>query len=242
MEMNKAAKYSARVSDKYFLSDNNRFLYVKFELVEPNELNFFAGQYVSLKVDAQGTRRCYSIASTPDNTHGFHLMAEIVPNGKGSEFLQKVEIGEVVEVMAPMGKFVVVPQNSQKKLLFVATGSGIVPIWSMINDLLINKNWLGAIRLNWGMKSEDDLFWLDNLTRLEEAHPNFVFDVVLSKPGEEWELCSGHVQDCLKRDFPNGLGEWEAYVCGSPEIVIDICQQLEQMGINKEYIHHEKFA
>ena len=125
----------------------------------------------------------------------------------------------------------------------MATGSGIVPIYSMINDLLINKHEARQMRLHWGMRNVSDLFWVDNFGRLMEDYPNFVFDLVLSKPVEGWELCSGHVQDCLMRDFPNGqLSNWEAYVCGKTELVIDIANKLEELKMKKENIFHEKFT
>lgn len=240
MELAKAEKYSARVSDKYFVSDNERFLYVKFELVLPDRISYQAGQYVSLRINDRGERRSYSMASTPDDNHGFHVLAEMVEGGKGNEFLRNIEIGQEAEVLGPLGRFVV--QKNQNKLLFVATGSGIVPIWSMINDLLINKKEKRQMRLHWGMKSEADLFFVDNLARLSSEYPNFVFDIVLSKPSGEWDLCSGHVQDCLKRDFVGGLAEWEGYVCGSQERVVDISQTLVELGMKKENIYHEQFT
>lgn len=245
MEFSKPQKYTARVSDKYFVTDNEKFVYVKFELILPDRISYRAGQYVSLQINEAGERRSYSIGSTPDDHHGFHLLVELVGEGKGSTFLKEIQVGQVVEVMAPLGRFVI-PQNSQNKLLFVATGSGIVPIYAMINDLLINKHEERQMRLHWGMRSEDNLFWLDNLARLTEDHPNFVFDIVLSKPSEEWDLCTGHVQDCLSRDFPPapgpGLSEWDAYVCGKPELVMDISSKLVELGMFKTNIYHENFS
>lgn len=235
-------KYMARVSEKYYLTENERFLLVKFELVKPDRMSYLAGQYVSLRINEQGERRSYSIASTPDLTHGFQLVAEMVEGGGGSEFLRNIAIGEAVEVVAPLGKFVV-REATKSKLLFVATGSGIVPIWSMINDLLINQHYQQAIRLHWGLRSETDIYWLDNLERLVEEYPNFVFDLVLSKPSEGWELCSGHVQDCLRRDFSSaGLTEWEGYVCGSPTMVAETTQVLTELKMETTKIYHEKFV
>lgn len=240
-------KYKARVSDKYYLNESERFLYVKLELVEPNSIAFLAGQYVSIQVSDRGERRSYSIATTPDVTHGFGLLAEIVPKGLGSDFLVNIAIGSEIDLLGPLGRFVVrqsdaQPTSVQPKRLFVATGSGIVPIWSMVNDLLINQKVTEAVRLHWGMRSEADLFWLDNLERLRESHPNFVYDIVLSRAGREWELCQGHVQDCLNRDFPSGLVDWEGYVCGSKVIVEDIRRYLEEKKMKVDNIFYEKFT
>ena len=241
-------KYTARVSDKYFVSDNEKFLYVKFELIKPDRISYQAGQYVSILINESGERRSYSIASTSSDEHGFHLIVEINEAGKGSSFFKNIQIGQEVEVMAPLGQFIIKPLNQntikpfENKLLFVATGSGIVPIWSMINDLLINKAETRAMRLHWGMRNEEDLFFVDDLNQLTEEHPNFVFDIVLSKASDDWDLCSGHVQDCLKRDFVTGLDGWEAYVCGKPEVVADIVDTLTKLKINPVDIYHEKFT
>lgn len=241
MEFSKPEKFTARLSDKYYLTENERFLYLKFELVLPDRISLISGQYVSIQINEQGERRSYSIASTPDNTHGFHILVEMFKDGKGSNYLKNLQIGGVIQLMAPLGRFVV-HGESQNKLLFVATGSGIVPIYAMISDLLINKQDQRQIRLHWGMRSEGDLFFVDNLGRLAEDHSNFVFDIVLSKPSEAWDLCTGHVQDCLTRDFEEGLGDWDGYVCGNPESVLSICTKLEELRMKKENIYHEKFA
>ncbi len=242
MEFAKPQKFTARVSDKYFVSENEKFLYVKFELVLPDRIEFQAGQYVSIKVNEQGERRSYSIASTPDDNHGFHILAEIVPGGKGSEYLKGLQNGDTIELLGPLGRFVANTDESSK-LLFVATGSGIVPIYSMINDLLVNKHETKQIRLHWGLRDESHMFWFDNFERLMGIYPNFVFDPVLSQPGESWSLCSGHVQDCLTRDFgEKKLSEWQGYVCGNPEMVEQVSAKLVELGMKAELVHHEKFV
>lgn len=240
MELAKAQKYTARVSEKYYLTDSEKFLLIKLELVEPDRMNFLAGQYVSIRINERGERRSYSMVSTPDVEHGLTLVAEMIEGGKGTEYLKSIPVGTEVELLGPLGRFVV---ESDNKLLFVATGAGITPIKSMIDDLLINKRETRPIRLHWGMREERDMFWFDNFQRLTDEYSNFVFDQVLSRPGDGWELCKGHVQDCLSRDFTNGeLYEWSAYICGSPKTVESIETKLIELGMVKEEIHHEKFS
>lgn len=240
MEFVKAEKFVARVSDSYYLNENKSFLLVKFELVKPSRIHFQAGQYVSVKVNDKGERRSYSIVSTPDVSHGITLVAEMIPGGKGSEFLQGLKPGMTIECLGPLGRFVV---GQEDKLLFVATGSGIAPIYSIINDQLINERNGRPMRLHWGMRDESHLFWLDNLERLAEEHANFVFDIVLSKPGEAWSLCAGHVQDCLRRDLAGQeLEKWGAHICGNPTMVSEVATLLKSMGMPEPNIHREKFS
>lgn len=259
MELPKPQKYTAKLSDKYYLTDNQKYLYLKFELVSPDRIEYFAGQYVSIKINEAGERRSYSIASTPDDNHGFHLLVEVVPGGKGSNYLNELNIGQEVEILAPLGQFTIKPVNNltitpinhytnkalNNKLLFIGTGSGVVPLYAMIKDLLINKKETRDIRLHWGMRSEEDLFFVNDLNQLSEEHTNFVFDIVLSKPSESWQLCIGHVQDCITRDFGTtqvNLAEWEAYICGRPELVQDMSEKLVTLGIDKEKIYHERYS
>jgi NAD(P)H-flavin reductase len=242
MEFAKPEQFKVRVSDTYFVSENEEFLYIKFELVSPDCITFESGQYVSIRVNELGERRSYSIANTPDDTHGFHIVAKIIPGGKGSEYLKSLKNGAEIELLAPLGRFVAQPQLSDK-LLFVATGSGIVPIYSIITDLLINKHETKPIRLHWGLRDESHMFWFDNFERLMGIYPNFVFDPVLSRPSQDWSLCSGHVQDCLMRDFgEKKLAEWQGYVCGNPTMVEEVSAKLVELGMNAELVHHEKFV
>jgi NAD(P)H-flavin reductase len=81
MEFSKPQKYTARVSDKYYATDNEKFVYIKFELILPDRISYQAGQYISLKISEEGERRSYSIGSTPDDNHGFHLLIELVEEG-----------------------------------------------------------------------------------------------------------------------------------------------------------------
>lgn len=245
MEFAKAEKYKARVSEKYYLNESESFMLVKLELVEPNRIDFKAGQYVSIKVNERGERRSYSIASTPDVNHAVSLVAEIIPGGKGSEYLKNLKPGDAVEILAPLGRFTVELETmpKERKLLFVATGSGIAPIYSMINELLINKREIRPIRLHWGMRDEAHMFWFDNFERLAEQHPYFVFDQVLSKPNTSWEMCTGHVQECIGRDLAKEeIEAWEAYVCGNPKMVEETKELLIKMGLPESQVHHEKFT
>lgn len=243
MEFVKAQKFTARVSEKYFLNDLESYLLVKLELVAPDRIQFAAGQYVSIKVNDSGERRSYSIASTPDVDHGITLVAEMIPNGKGSEYLKHLNPGDTVEILGPLGRFAADVAETPRKLLFVATGSGVAPIHSMITDLLVNKRETRPIRFNWGMRNEQSLFWFDNYERFADEHPNFVYDIVLSQPNEDWSLCRGHVQDCIKRDFEKAnLAEWDVYVCGNPRMVEENSVLFQQMGLPSDQFHHEKFT
>lgn len=238
MEFERPRAYRARLSDSYYLDEGKKFLLLKFELVTPNNVKYLAGQYLNIKINDVGVRRSYSIVSTPDMSHSVSILADISPDGQGSRFLRDLKHGSEVELLMPMGRFVV--EGAGEKLLFVATGAGIAPIMAMINDLLVNKKEQRPVRLHWGMRYEKDLFWIDNMERLMEEYDNFVFDLVVSKPNDGWKLCWGRVTDCIARDFENMDG-WSAYLCGGDSMIADVKTLLVSKGMDEGLIHQERF-
>lgn len=228
---------TARLEDK--LQHNSKFTQYMFELVEPHTVPFLAGQYVSMKVSDQGLRRSYSISSSPGITHGFELLLDITPQGVGTKYLESLKFGDTVEILMPMGMFTIAEDPTEKHLVFIATGSGVAPFYSMIQDLLQEKHDPRPITLFWGLRYAEDLFWEDEFSRLSEAFPQFVFHPVLSKAVDEWPLCRGRVTDCLSvHTLPENAGY---YLCGNAPMIADVSALLTQKGITKEHIHHEKF-
>jgi NAD(P)H-flavin reductase len=212
------------------------FWLVKCE--KPSVFEYFAGQYVSLKVSGEGLRRSYSLASwsqLPD----LELMVDVTPMGPGSQLILNSQVGGEIEMLGPMGMFIVKESNLEKKL-FVATGSGIVPMRPMIHDLLENRQFKGEIKLHWGLHSEENIFWKEEFEQLKSKFSNFSYDIVLSTPDVDWSNCKGHVQDCLTGHNENWNG-WEAYVCGNQKMIMDIAALLQTKGIEKEKIYFEKF-
>ncbi|MBI5357077.1 hypothetical protein HZB78_05735 [Candidatus Collierbacteria bacterium] len=206
-------KYKAKVSSHELLAGS--FQYLHFELISPDRIDFQAGQYIIFNIDAsRGLHRDYSIASQPSMNHAIELLVDIKPGGPGSEFLKKLQAGNEVEFIGPFGNFVVKEecsmlnaQRSTHQLLFVATGSGISPIRSMILDLLLVKKYQGQIKLWWGMRNQEDCFWSEDFDELEKNYPNFKWDLVLSNPPDNWPLHSGHVTqhvlDYIQKQIPN---------------------------------------
>ena len=229
--------YTARLEEKF--QHNQKFIQYSFELVKPNRLEFQAGQYVSIKVSDQGERRSYSICSTPDNNHQFDLLIDSTPGGLGVQFFKNLELGVEIEVLAPMGLFIVPEDLIVDQLVFVATGSGIAPFKSMIEDQLRNKEDQRHITLHWGMRRPEDLLWLDEWQELAEAFPNFHFHPVLSQASEAWTLCRGRVTDCLNiHKRPTNAAY---FLCGSKAMIEDATNVLTKKGVLKELILLEKF-
>jgi CDP-4-dehydro-6-deoxyglucose reductase len=235
--MTKPQRYTAILEDKQ--QYNEKFTHLHFELKKPHRLDFKAGQFVSMVVDENNTHRAYSIMSDPDIKHGIEILLDVSPDGKGVNYLLDLEFGEQVEFMAPMGRFVIEEDNEEQALALVGTGSGVAPLHSMIINQLKNKEDERPMTLYWGQRYEKHMIWGDKFGRLSEQYPNFDFHPVLSRPGEKWPLCSGHVTDCLKvHDLLPNTGY---YLCGSKAMIQDVKQVLAGRGVDQKKIHNERF-
>jgi NAD(P)H-flavin reductase len=203
---------------------------------------FLPGQFVSLKVNNEGLRRSYSIASLPGKKN-IELVVDVAPNGVGSKYILGLKVEDTVEVLGFLGKFVVGEEifTSQKQLLFVGTGTGIVPLKTMVEDLLINKGLSNQISLIWGMRLETDLYWLSELDKLQREYDNFHLEIALSKPGEKWPGVSGHVGDVIEKIKINGK-ETMAFLCGNPEMISEIKDKLINIGLPETQILYERYA
>lgn len=218
---------------------NSRYRHIHFELLEPNSLQFSAGQYVSVVVTPQGHRRAYSIVSTPAINHGLELLVDLEPTGPGAQFFKSLQVGGKMSFLAPLGRFTIDDQAESDQLVFIATGSGVAPFRSMILDLLQDKQEKRPIILLWGLRYIEHLFWQAEFQELVDYFPNFSFHPVISKPGADWPLCRGRVTDCLTvHQFST---QASFYLCGGTGMIEDVQQQLLANQILPQQIYTEKF-
>ncbi len=235
--MQKPQHYTAIFEDRQVY--NEKFTHLHFELKKPYRLDFKAGQFLSLKVDEDGARRAYSIASDPDIDHGVEILLDVTPQGKGVTYLQNLEFGDEVEFIAPSGRFVITDDAPEESLALVGTGSGIAPLRSMAIDQLKNKQDQRQITLYWGLRYARHLVWQDDFSRWSKQYPNFHFHPTLSRAEKEWPLCRGRVTNCLNvHDLPENAGY---YLCGGKAMIDDVKQVLMERGVAEDRIHHEKF-
>lgn len=235
--MIKPQQFSAKLEET--LVHNEKFTQFSFELLEPHKMEFYAGQYVSVKVAENGTRRSYSLCSSPDIKHGFELLIDISPAGIGSTYFRNLKFGDSIDFLGPLGMFTMAQDAPEEEIVFVATGSGIAPFRSMILDQLQVRADTRPMTLYWGLRHETDLFWEMEFQELSETHPNFTFHPVISRPGQEWTLSRGRVTDVLKA--VNHSQTTGYYLCGNTAMVHDVSDLLQSKGVAQEYIHHEKF-
>ena len=203
----------------------------------PENFTFKAGQFVQFFIPQEMGEvllRSYSISSHPEADQ-LEFCVKLIPNGKGSTFFSKLELMQPATIRGPEGRFVCLPEHAPDKI-FIATGAGLAPIISMISSEVDNeKN--KQIYLLFGIRTEEDIFWLERFEHLKSEYENFDFNITLSQPSEQWSGWKGRVTEHLPevKDMAN------YYLCGSLGMVKDVRTLLTAKGVSMKSIHFEIF-
>ncbi len=201
------------------------------------------GQFAPLKLPLPGAEaplaRSYSIASIPRADGCFDLAVTHVEDGPGSSFLHAMAPGDTLDVAPPMGFFTLDAASTLARL-FVATGTGLAPLWAMLQGALARGETVPTTVLL-GVRTEGDLLYRDALEPLAAAHPWLTFAPTLSRPDAPWSGRTGYVQTHLT-ELVVSLGECDAYVCGlSPMIRAVRAVLKETLGFPRARIHTERY-
>lgn len=95
------------------------------------------GQYLSVvrEINGREKRRAYSFSSCPGIDEYPAITVKRIPNGEFSNWLQeKIHPGDVLLTGAPAGRFLL-PEKSPRRLVYLAAGSGITPVFSHLKAL-----------------------------------------------------------------------------------------------------------
>lgn len=209
--------------------------YFEFESEEPFEIK--PGQYVSVKVSS--TRiNCYSVAGQ-SSSNKFNLLVDTTPGGPGSKFFEALKVGDKITYLGPLGTFSLKQDKGVDTMLFLATGSGLAPLKSMIDHLLNVAKVKQKIVLYLGVTNFEDIFMKDYLDLLSEKFSNFTYKIVVNNKNEKWSGPIGFIQDEVKRDYPDA-GKCSVYMCGNKYMIRDATKILVDNGCPNERIYFEK--
>lgn len=225
--------FSVKLEKKDYLTKD----IVELHFSKPPGFTFQAGQFVQFEIP-DGDKmvlRSYSISSTPRD-EDFEFCVKILEGGKASGVFKNLQIGENLSIRGPRGMFT---NNETTPLYCIATGAGLAPIMGIIQDELKNKRTTTEIKLLFGVREEQDIFWADRLETMARAHENFTYDITLSqpKPNGGWSGLRGRVTD----HFLHHLVNHHFFLCGNAAMVKDVREILLKNGVENKNIHFEIF-
>ncbi|EKD68117.1 MAG: hypothetical protein ACD_48C00075G0003 [uncultured bacterium] len=227
---------TATITKKFQLSSH--VYEFTFQLLQ--EIAFTPGQYATFIIDNQ-TRRQYSFAAPCTSPKEFKIVVDVTPMGPGSKFFLEKNVGDEIEILAPLGTFHLdIPTTP---IVFIATGTGIVPFKTMLEDYFLHyqlttNNY--ELVLFWGLRHEEDIFWNNLLDNWQQKYLNFHYSIILSKPGESWRGKIGHVTEHIQDEI-QGLETHTFYLCGNRHMISDVKTDLLAHQVPEDYIKTEMF-
>jgi CDP-4-dehydro-6-deoxyglucose reductase len=212
---------------------------IELRLIEPREIRFKAGQFVSFEVPSSGrvpvVTRPYSIASPPDISDRITLLFNLVVGGPGSTYLFGLREGDKTQFKGPAGSFYL--REDGRDLLLVATGTGIAPLRSMLLAGL-DRDSSRRVDLIWGLRSQRDLYYQEEMSKLSRSHSRFSAVTTLSRPEPGWAGSVGRVTTVVEQQIAT-VKNLSAYLCGNGGMIEDVTAILNGKGLCP--IHREKY-
>lgn len=212
--------------------------------VTSNRFHFLPGQAVLVGAQGHPERRPYSIASSPERafeTGRLELLIAVEADGGLGPHLASLEPGKPLDVEGPLGTFVFPKEPQQPHLLFIAGGTGISPLRSMI-DHVVRQPASPTVSLLYSARRGDEFAFIDELrthaaTGRIELHQTVTRDESASWSGGRGRIGRRHFEPVL-HDPAATL----CFVCGPRAMVSEATAMLRELGVPDNAVLTEGWA
>lgn len=202
---------------------------------------YTAGQAAWLGVDRHDDLTPYSIASAPEETAREGWLQFLVKVDAARRFGAVVEglrRGTQIFVGGPAGEFTFPETPSQHEFLFVAGGTGIAPVRSMILHALSSAR-PPSIRLLYSARRPREFAYLPELRALADAG-RISLELTLTGEGGRWQYGRGRAGAEHLRRLGAGAAT-TAFVVGPPAMVADLTSALRAVGVAERNVRTEQW-
>jgi ferredoxin-NADP reductase len=204
---------------------------------------FEAGQAVTVGLHDATLRNPYSIACSPRQaatTQLLELLVQIDDSGAPDPHLERLTPGALVDVEGPFGTFGLPRHVEEHDILFVAGGTGIAPLRSMLWDT-IERGHANRVALIYSARSPDEFAYEDELRQLAAEGR---LDLRLTVTREDrlgWLGPRGRIDAALVQSVVR-TPDTRCVLCGPPAMLHAITALLAAVGVSSEKIVTETFA
>lgn len=211
-------------------------------LLEPEDgrrIVIRAGQYLTHCFNINGTlfKRAYSLSTSESGALACTI--KLIPGGVVSRHVaQQLRIGDHYSLIGPSGDFVLDPAST-RPLAFLAAGSGITPVISLLETAL-TQNAERSVRLVYASRNESEIIFRERLDDLAKRHPNLQITHVLSQPNTAWFGERGRLNGERAANFLDAAGA-DVYLCGPVPLMDAVEQALRARSVDAAHIRRERF-
>lgn len=211
---------------------------------------FAPGQHLPIRIltaEDDALVRTYSVSSAPSDGY---VRISVKLQGKGSQHLHdKVQVGDLLEVRAPLGNFTL-SSESERPVVLMGAGVGITPLISMARELVaqnLQHQRARPIHLFQSARTLDDLPFQAELQALQQRAAGLLhIHRALSSPNagavleRDYQLAGRLDFALVKARLP--LDDYDFYLCGPAGFLQDMYDGLRGVNIPDQRIHAEAFG
>jgi ring-1,2-phenylacetyl-CoA epoxidase subunit PaaE len=221
-----------------------------FEPIGFKKIIYHSGQFITFifkRRDGTEIRRSYSFSSSPPADPFYSITVKRTPNGEVSRYLtDKLIVHETLTAILPAGRFTITTSpDSSRQIFFLAAGSGIVPIYSLIKNILLEEP-RTSILLIYQNHDEDNIIFENQLRGIEKKYDGqFRWLSLLSKPRHKpatpQKLNNVLLEKIIREQTIIGR-EQLFYLCGPGSFMRMAQFTLKWMGVSEDSIRKENFT
>jgi NAD(P)H-flavin reductase len=198
------------------------------------------GQLAAIGPPGSADRVPYSIASSPEESvrdGRLEFLVKTDASGRWGTHFDPLRRGHQVAVRGPSGFFVFPERPRERRVLFIAGGTGIAPLRSMIRHAILS-GFPGRLSLLYSARTPKDFAYLAELRAMARRGEIQLSLAATREFPPRWRGERGRLaatQLALLVDDPATL----CFVCGPAAMVADVPPMLEILGIDKSRIRLE---
>ena len=210
--------------------------------LEGADFPYRPGQLATIGPDDDSERIPYSIASAPEESarHGFiEFLIKVDAAGRWGRHFQPVRRGTMMAVRGPSGSFVFPEHPSESGFLFIAGGTGIAPLRSMIRHAVLSRS-TGRLSLLYSAKTPRDFAYLAELRSMARSGE---IDLSLTATQEfppRWRGKRGRIAASELAILVHDAATL-CFVCGPATMVAEVPLMLRELGIDRSRIRLEEW-
>lgn len=223
---------------------------IAFEIPEALQTKFQyqPGQYITLRsfINNEEIRRSYSLCSAPFEKE-WRIAVKKTPGGVFSVYANsQLQAGVNLEVMPPLGNFhpQLTPTN-KKRYVFIAAGSGITPVISIIKAVLHTEPG-SECTLVYGNRNRHSIIFREELEALKNKYMSrFRLIHILSREITDAAINTGRIDaDKCNELFTRVISTRsdEFFICGPEQMTLCVREFLQTKGVDNQRIHLELFT
>ena len=224
-----------------YLINNTRVTPVIYKITAElrEEFSFLPGQFVMIESEHTEKKiaRAFSIASDSAHPQRITWYMQWHPESIVTERIHKLPLQSAIHFGEARG-LMTVPTESHQRIVYIATSTGVAPFLSHLYYLADFRP-SQAVTLYFGVRTEADIFALEEIAEFQKKLPNLIVKITLSQPSEGYTGLRGRVTEHLK----NNSFEKDTlyYLCGNKQMIIDARNILTQNNVPPTHIKFEIF-